>query len=508
MKKRILSASLAAVIGLSSVVPAFAAVTPADGLLNATGEYANSTGSIVADKDAVDINGVVGKDTTQGKYSQYDTVVDGYPGTTMDETKSEVNVYATVAPSYSIKIPKTIILSASGLGLYDIGVKGDMTGAQVLTIRPDDKIADTTETDFYMSEQNAFVGKKDDIVAVVEQSKTEWVWSDINKSDYTWLAEAGKITAEDISAGSWAGTFDFVISMNIEEPVSSTTNYTKEEVDTNERLIPIGKTDPYNVIVEFNEDYTEVAITKNGENSDGLMMSWVDEESGDLTGVSPLLEKASTLEVINVENGVVNIGGGMMANMDGFASVYSNIDPNIDANTPEGELYFKENYNFSALSANPLMDFGDFALTTLNINGNTVTEIGMFSFIGCNNLKNINLNDDITLICDAAFMICNLETLGKLPENLEHIGSCAFMYSGIKYLEFGSKISVIDGQAFQVCSLIENDVVLPESIVDMGQFNIGSGNVFNACGIDTFYGIAGSYAETWANENGYTFVAI
>ena len=215
MKKRIFSIALAGVMGLSSVVPALA-VTPADGLLDATGEYANSTGSVVADKDAVDINGVVGKDTTQGKYSQYDVVVDGYTGTTMDETESEVEVYATVAPSYGVKIPKVIILSASGLGLYDIGVKGDMSGAQTLTIAPVDKITDTAETDFYMSEQNAFIGAKDDIVAVVEQSKTEWVWSDINKDNYTWLAEAGVITAEDISAGSWAGVFDFVISMDIE----------------------------------------------------------------------------------------------------------------------------------------------------------------------------------------------------------------------------------------------------------------------------------------------------
>ena len=36
----------------------------------------------------------------------------------------------------------------------------------------------------------------------------------------------------------------------------------------------------------------------------------------------------------------------------------------------------------------------------------------------------------------------------------------------------------------------------------------GIGNSFNSTGITTFYGKAGSYAETWATSEGYTFVAI
>ena len=213
MLRKILGVSLAALMTLTSATSAFA-LTPESGLLDATGNYANSTGSVVADKDATDIDGVVGKDTTQGEYSQYDVVVDGYTGTTLDPFESETEVYVTVLPAYSIKIPKTIILSASGLGFYDIGVKGDISGAQTLTIKPEDKIADTEDVDFYMSEQGAFVGAKDDVVATVEQDKTEWRYSDINKDDFTWLENAGKITAT-LTAGSWAGTFSFIIDMDV-----------------------------------------------------------------------------------------------------------------------------------------------------------------------------------------------------------------------------------------------------------------------------------------------------
>ena len=284
MKKRIFSVALAGVMGLSSVVPALA-VTPADGLLDATGEYANSTGSVVADKDAVDIDGIVGKDTTQGKYSQYDVVVDGYTGTTMDETESEVEVYATVAPSYGVKIPKVIILSASGLGLYDIGVKGDMSGAQTLTIAPVDKIADTAETDFYMSEQNAFIGAKDDVVAVVEQSKTEWVWSDINKDDYTWLEEAGKITADDISAGSWAGSFDFSFSVDAVKAGLSNDNTISLSSD-----LPVG------------------IYTLKYENNQGIMTEFADICSLEITDEEKGAEYKGLIKENCAPVGATNIG--------------------------------------------------------------------------------------------------------------------------------------------------------------------------------------------------------
>ena len=69
------------------------------------------------------------------------------------------------------------------------------------------------------------------------------------------------------------------------------TNYSTEEIDDDELLFPIGKTDPYYVVAKFNSDYTEVVISKNGENSDGLMMDWAN-------GSSPFSSKSINFFVI------------------------------------------------------------------------------------------------------------------------------------------------------------------------------------------------------------------
>ena len=204
-----LSIGLATLMTCSSL-PVFASASSA---FKSEGEYKyqDSIGSVSS--DFTDNGTSVGKDTTQGKESATKHPFVDSSSTTIDETLEQTEVYATVAPAYGIKIPKTLILSASGLGLYDIGVSGDLTGTQKLTIRPVDKIENTDDIDFYMAEQGAFIGAKDDIVAKVDQTKTTWTYSEMRKGEYTWLEEAGKITADDISAGSWAGTFDFLISM-------------------------------------------------------------------------------------------------------------------------------------------------------------------------------------------------------------------------------------------------------------------------------------------------------
>ena len=182
-------------------------------------KYEDSTGSVASDFTT---NGdPTGKDKTQGMESAYKHPLVDENSTILDEFLEETEVYATVAPSFGIKIPKTLILNSSGLAEYDIGVKGDLAGTQKLTVRPVDKIEDSDAIDFYMSEQNAFIGAKDDIVATVDQIKTMWTWSEIEKSEYTWLQDAGEISAPDISAGSWAGTFDFAINMEIFEATNS-----------------------------------------------------------------------------------------------------------------------------------------------------------------------------------------------------------------------------------------------------------------------------------------------
>lgn len=186
--KKIFSIIMAIVILATFSMTAFAA-----------NDLTNSVGSVATDSEAVQ---VIGNDATQGKVSEYEVAVDNSTATSETNTKS-VDVYATQGSTYSVKIPKTIILDGStGNGAYRVSVKGNISGNQTVKVIPD--------STFVLSEV-ATVSAKSDIIAVVTQAKTAWTTSEL--SDSTWATQSASIAASPMSAGSWHGTFGFTVSI-------------------------------------------------------------------------------------------------------------------------------------------------------------------------------------------------------------------------------------------------------------------------------------------------------
>lgn len=152
----------------------------------------------------------LGEDVTQGK--TYTTVsIDDIKDTTYSQT-SQAEVYCTQASVFSVNIPKIITLDGQTKeGVYQVKVKGDISGNQ--------KISVTTPATFTMGEQNATVNKKADVTATIYDeanggAKTEWTQSEIKADTYVGTGTTiGKISAKDITAGSWKGTFDFSIDL-------------------------------------------------------------------------------------------------------------------------------------------------------------------------------------------------------------------------------------------------------------------------------------------------------
>ncbi len=195
MTKKIISTVLCLALMALCMTSAFAA------------DLSNSTGSPAADFSATD---AVGSDATPGKATEYvDAVTDS---TATAETKNAtVNVYATQASTYSVKIPKTVILNgADGSGAFRIGVKGNIAGNQTITVAPVDGDADTDGINFSLAEQGT-VSQKSDITASIVQAKTAFVQSEISVTD--WTTTDATISAPAITAGAWSGTFDFTISI-------------------------------------------------------------------------------------------------------------------------------------------------------------------------------------------------------------------------------------------------------------------------------------------------------
>lgn len=178
--KRVLSLLLAVTLSMGLAAPAMA--------YNSEGSQVDEAGN------------VTGQDKAQEVQSEYDAygLDDG-----VEASEHVTQVYATKDSSFTVRIPKTIILSGDGEheGKYVIQVKGDVDSEQGIKISP-------RETDIEL--KNA-TGKKAPIIAKVEQNGDTKDGADIGKG-WTELA-SGTITASNLTAGSWQGTMVFDITL-------------------------------------------------------------------------------------------------------------------------------------------------------------------------------------------------------------------------------------------------------------------------------------------------------
>lgn len=152
----------------------------------------DSTGSDYTDES-------VGRDETQDKDTVYNDT--GAITDTTHSSTAEVVVYATRASKVQYKIPQVIIGDGStGSATYKVGVKGDISSAQTVSITPPESfnLSDGTRT----------------VVASISQTKKSWIYSDLSSSldDEGFSIGVGTINFT-IPAGSFSGSFNFTITV-------------------------------------------------------------------------------------------------------------------------------------------------------------------------------------------------------------------------------------------------------------------------------------------------------
>lgn len=174
MNKKIISLCLASTMALS-MLP--------------TSVFAASVGSIDTDKN-------IGEDIVQGQKTYYSQ---------LKESNAETEVYLTVDESeLLVSVPTTIIIDGEPneageyTADYSVGVKGDISGTKTVTVMP--------ENDTVALKQ---VGK-DNKEASVLQAQTDFTQTDFRDETVT----TGHLSAQSLTAGSWNGTFDFLINVN------------------------------------------------------------------------------------------------------------------------------------------------------------------------------------------------------------------------------------------------------------------------------------------------------
>ena len=127
-------------------------------------------------------------------------------------------------------------------------------------------------------------------------------------------------------------------------------------------------------------------------------------------------------------------------------------------------------------------------------------------FDDCNSLETVNFKGNTTSIPYAAFRNCNIKRL-DIPASVKSIGEEAFFGSyQMAAVTLHSGLSSIGAKAFY-----DNNfkfVIIPASVTSIGEKAFGY--ISDSKTIDgfTIYGYRGTAAETYANENGFTFVPL
>ncbi|MCD7826979.1 MAG: leucine-rich repeat domain-containing protein [Clostridiales bacterium] len=127
------------------------------------------------------------------------------------------------------------------------------------------------------------------------------------------------------------------------------------------------------------------------------------------------------------------------------------------------------------------------------LGGYPVTEIGENAFYNCTSLTGVTISDSVTTIGFSAFSNCESLTSVTIGDSVTEIGESAFFN----------------------CELLKS-ITIPAGVTSIGYRSIGwvyvpadvegyGGYTYIAY---TIYGYEGTAAETYANENGGTFVAI
>ena len=234
--------------------------------------------------------------------------------------------------------------------------------------------------------------------------------------------------------------------------------------------------------------------------------------------------ECSSLESIEIPDSVTEIGTHAFMNCSSMTEAYI-----ADSVTSMGDSTFSDCVKLekvhipnSRINIMSNMFYNCSSLKEINL-PETLTTIQSSAFYNCDSLSEMVLPKNVQKIENDAFYDCDGITKLVIPDSVTSIGNNAFnscellsdvsLGTGLTAIPEGCfancpslkeivlpyRMQTIGAKAFNACTTL-TDVTIPRSVISIGS------QVFSYPAKMTIYGIAGTYAETYANDNNIKFV--
>lgn len=376
-------------------------------------------------------------------------------------------------------------------------------------------------------------------------------WTEVYNSDTgEWIVSQGG--EENVEGAAYRDicTYDELGRLNssyTEEYHTKSSTWERKNTYKNSERIGVRREIRYcdangNVIKAYTEDYD--AITDTWINQKELEFDAEDKETAGEQETTTYEEENAMEEntaetkyeneekpAYTFENGVLTLydDRGIEACKSAEKDIYNCRELVIkDGVTAIGNETFS---NFKSLRsvtmADSVITIGDRAfencssLTIVDFSKNLVS-IGRGAFQNCKNLTNVSLYEGLVEIESEAFASCSRLKTVSLPDSIMEIGNVAFAYCPMLLeINIPSNILTIGDLTFAGCSSLTgitipdgvtgiyaafinctslSKIIIPPSVTEICE-------AFSGSGLSIIYGETGSYAEQYANEMGYTFIA-
>lgn len=134
----------------------------------------------------------------------------------------------------------------------------------------------------------------------------------------------------------------------------------------------------------------------------------------------------------------------------------------------------------------------------------SVERLQSFAFADCSGLVQIKLSAGLREIPDYAFMGCTALKMVTIPQGVTAIGGSAFSSCrALAQVSLPEGLKTIGEHAFSSCFAL-SDISIPATVEAIGEYAFQN---YMAQQKTTIHAPAGSFAETYARENGISFVA-